>query len=85
MNIDYSNRFKKQYKKLSSKLKKQLKDRVDILIENEFDVILNNHKLHGKFAVYRSININSDIRLVYKREKDNFYLLAIGTHSELYE
>ena len=52
---------------------------------SEFDESLNNHKLSGKYADYRSINVTGDIRIAYKRVPDGFYLVAIGTHSELYE
>lgn len=59
--------------------------RVAILQMKEFDLSLNNHKLSGKYAEYRSINITGDIRIAYKRVSDGFYLFAIGTHSELYK
>ncbi len=74
------------YEKLSKKGKNQFSERLDIFIKNEFDLILNNHKLHGEFSDCRSINITGDVRLVYQKISDDiYYLLSIGSHSELYE
>ena len=86
MPIIYSTAFKKMYASLPSKIKGHVEKRVDIFIDDEFSAILNNHKLHGKYAEYRSINITSDIRLVYKKiGKGDFLFIAVGTHSKLYQ
>lgn len=54
-------------------------------IADEFSPLLKNHKLHGEYDGFRSINITSDIRLIYRKMANNHYLLQqIGTHSELY-
>lgn len=72
-------------KKLDHKILSILKERVDIFRENEFDPILNNHKLHGEYANCKSINITSDVRLIYEKVAENIYhIIDIGTHSELY-
>ncbi len=81
----HSARFRKQWKRLSLKVKDEADARVEILQVNEFDPLLNNHKLSGKYAAYRSISITGDIRIAYRRVPDGFYLAAVGTHSELYK
>ncbi len=82
----YSARFKKQFKKLSLKVQSQTLKRLEIFLADQFDPILNNHSLHGEYSGYRSINVSGDIRLVYKEiDKNNHHLIAIGSHSELYE
>ncbi|MCK5059883.1 MAG: type II toxin-antitoxin system mRNA interferase toxin, RelE/StbE family [Candidatus Pacebacteria bacterium] len=80
-----SSRFRKQFKKSPKKIYLAAFDRLVVLEKSEFDVVLNSHKLSGKYAGYRSINITGDIRIVYKRVPNGFYLVAIGTHSELYK
>ena len=86
MKFIYSSVFKKQYRKLPKKIQEHLEMRVVILANTEFHPLLNNHKLHGEYSDYRSINISGNIRLVYKKiNKETVYLMAIGTHSELYE
>ena len=81
----HSSRFRKQWKHLSKSIKNEAALRLEVLQVNEFDTALNNHKLSGKYAEYRSINVTADIRIAYKRVPDGFYLFAVGTHSELYK
>ncbi|OHA20332.1 MAG: hypothetical protein A2849_00975 [Candidatus Taylorbacteria bacterium RIFCSPHIGHO2_01_FULL_51_15] len=81
----YSARFRKQWKRLPLKVRDEAALRLETLQVHEFDSLLNNHKLSGKYAEYRSINVTGDIRIAYKRGPDGFYLFAIGTHSELYK
>jgi addiction module RelE/StbE family toxin len=86
MNLAFSSDINKSYKKLSKKIQEKFDMRIRIFEANEFDVILNNHKLHGEFEGCRSINITGDIRAIYKLvSRDNYYFFDLGKHSELYE
>lgn len=80
-----SARFRKQFKKCPRKIRLAAFEQLAVLERNEFDVVLNDHKLSGKCAGYRSVNVTGDIRIVYKRVSDGFYLAAIGAHGELYK
>ena len=80
-----SSRFRKQFKKCSEKVRAKAYERIELLVRNEFDEVLGNHKLSGKYAEYRSIDVTGDIRIAYKRTAEGFYFAAIGTHSELYK
>ncbi|MDO8590766.1 MAG: type II toxin-antitoxin system YafQ family toxin [bacterium] len=80
-----SSRFRKQFKKCPEKICSKTFEWLGILMGNEFDEVLNNHRLSGKYADCRSIDVTGDVRIAYKRVSDGFYLVAIGTHSELYE
>lgn len=85
MQFDRHPVFKRQWQKLSRKLRVKTQERLLLLILNERNEILNNHKLHPPFDAYRSINISGDLRLVYKRiDANTLYLRAIGTHHQLY-
>lgn len=78
--------FEKQYKKLDQKQKNSFKTRRNIFIANPFEQILNNHPLHGDLKDFRSININSDLRVIYKEEaKDVYVFYKIDSHSNLYK
>lgn len=83
--LHHSARFRKQWKRLSKKVRDEAASRLEILQVNEFDTFLNNHKMSGKYAEYRSINVTPDIRIMYQRAFDDFFLAGIGTHSELYK
>lgn len=86
MSVHDSGRFRKQYKKLGIALKKNAQASVHLLAQDEFHATLNNHKLQGKYEGCRSIDITGDWRVVYKKYAEGVFLLvAVGTHSELYE
>lgn len=77
--------FRKQWKRLHKKTRDEAETRLEVFVVNEFHTSLNNHRLSGKYAQYRSINITGDVRIMYQRRLDGFYLAGIGTHSELYK
>jgi len=77
--------FVRQYKKLPRAIREKVAERLQLLDKNEFDPLLNNHKLNHPYAGYRSINITGDIRLAYKRiDTNTFYMRAVGTHHQLF-
>ena len=85
MIIEIHEKFKKQYKKLSTNEQKNFKERLEIFKRNKFDIILNNHRLKGKHKNYNSINITGDLRAIYKVNEDSGYVfIKLGTHSQLY-
>ncbi len=85
MKFDYSSRFKKQYKKLPEKIKAKVNEKLLIFVEDEFNLLLKSHKLHGEYSSYRGISITGDIRVVYKKiDSDILFLQAVGSHSELF-
>ncbi|MBU0683770.1 MAG: type II toxin-antitoxin system mRNA interferase toxin, RelE/StbE family [Candidatus Omnitrophica bacterium] len=86
MDIVSSRNFKKQYKKLPAKIKKDFEERLRLFEINSFNPILNNHKLQGKLKNARSINITGDIRVIYEQvDNKTVVFLMIAKHSELYD
>lgn len=86
MQIEYSKKFIKEFKKCPAGIKTNFKKRLKIFVNNQSHPILNNHPLAGKLKNYRSINITGDWRAIYE-EIDGCqiaYFVAIGTHSQLY-
>jgi addiction module RelE/StbE family toxin len=76
--------FDKDYKKLTPKVKEQFKVRMNIFLVESFHPILNNHKLYGKYAGCRTINITGDYRAIYYMKGEIAVFIHIGTHPELY-
>ena len=86
MSIRFHRNFEKQYRNLENKVKKKFKQNIDIFIKDEFNPILNNHALKGKYRGYRSFNVTGDIRAIYKQEiKGRVIFIAIDKHSNLYK
>lgn len=60
MEIKYKKRFQKDFKKLPSKIKEKFYERLEVFINNKFDITLNNHSVDKVFFNCRSINITGD-------------------------
>jgi len=84
MTIVFHKDFKKKYYKLSPKIVENLDDRLRLFSKDEFNPLLNNHALKGKWLGYRSINVTGDIRAIFKREAESALFVAIDRHSNLY-
>jgi addiction module RelE/StbE family toxin len=85
MHFDYSSKFKKKIKKVPHKVSYKFKERIKLFEINQFESILNNHKLHGEYIGYNSINITGNFRAVFKYiTGDQVVFYDIGTHPELY-
>jgi addiction module RelE/StbE family toxin len=86
MQIEYSKKFIKEFKKCPTNIKKSFASKLNILINDKFNITLNNHSLSGKLKEYRSININADWRAVFQEINNGkiIYFVAVGTHSQLY-
>lgn len=84
MIIVYHKDFKKSYKKLSQRTREKLEERLRLFAKEEFDPVLNNHALKGKWLGYRSINVTGDIRAIFKRNSETVIFVTIDSHSNLY-
>ena len=77
--------FKKKLSKSHSTVKIKFKEKIRIFMDEPYNIILNNHKLHGKYTGYRSINITGNYRLIFEEIKvGTVRLIDINTHPELY-
>ncbi len=89
MIIKYSPSFLKTFKKVDVRIRKSFKERILIFSKNPHDLQLNNHTLKDEYEGYRSIDINSDWRAVYKEakiEKETIaYFSDLGTHEHLFK
>lgn len=83
--IIYTRTFKKQYKKLPVKFRLQFKERVSLFRADPTNPRLRVHPLKGSYVGYWSMDVNGDIRAIYRYEGYQIVLFAfIGTHSQLY-
>ncbi len=86
MKIEYSKTFKKQFAKLSPKVRQQFKRRQRLWLDEPYSPQLHLHMLTGEYAGMYSINITGDIRALYEKINDTYVIYGfIGTHSQLYD
>lgn len=90
--VDYTSKFKKQYKKISKQNKKLeiLNKVINTLIQgDELDPIYKNHKLidNKKYKNCYECHLQSDWLLIYQILNDELILLlfATGSHTELFD
>lgn len=84
MEIKLHKNFEKQYLKLTTSQKGKFKERRNLFLIDEFNPVLNNHSLNGKYLGCRSINVTGDLRIIFKREGNYIIFLTIDSHSNLY-
>jgi addiction module RelE/StbE family toxin len=85
MKYDFSKSAQKQIAKLDNKLKSQLVLRLKMLEQVPPPEILRLHNLKGEYLGYSSVNITGDFRLIFRQiTSDTIFILAVGTHSQLY-
>ncbi len=85
MKVYFRNSFKKQYKKLPTKIQKKFAGRLDIYLTQESHMVLRIHTLKGNKYPLKSMNITGDYRALFISDKSKITFYEIGTHSELYE
>ena len=86
--IDFSKKFRKEYKKA---IKQGYAKKVDSIIEklanNEpLEPKHKDHALKGEYIGYRECHIEPDLLLIYKKQEDILVLVCfrLGSHSELF-
>lgn len=76
--VDYSNLYKKTFKKLNTDDKLLVLEVIEILASGQkLDIKYQDHKLKGNMSEYRECHIKPDLLLVYKKDKDILVLTCI--------
>lgn len=86
MEIIYSSKFAREYKKLSNNIKDIAEEQEKIFRENPFDPRLKTHKLKGKLSGFLSFSIGYKYRIIFEfaKDKDIIYFHSVGDH-DIYE
>lgn len=81
MDIYYSAKFARDYRKLPDKIKDTAEKREVIFRKNPHDPRLKTHKLTGKLFPYWSFSIDYSYRIVFEFVENNtVWFHAIGNH-----
>ncbi|MFA5994915.1 MAG: type II toxin-antitoxin system mRNA interferase toxin, RelE/StbE family [Patescibacteria group bacterium] len=85
MDIEVTDRFVKQYRKLPQRIQKKAKQQEIIFRANPFDARLKTHKLTGQEKEHWSFSINYSYRIKFVFSNEYTVLfIDIGTH-EIYK
>ena len=82
MNIIYSPRFAREYKKLPDSIKDAAEENEIIFRKNPFDPKLKTHKLKGKLSGFLSFSIGYRYRIIFEFSQDGktVYFHLVGDH-----
>jgi len=82
MEIFYSSKFAKDYKKLPLNVKKIAERKELIFRKNPFDTCLKTHKLKGNLSGFFSFSINQKYRIIFEVVNNNeVWFHLVGDHS----
>ncbi len=85
MEIRYTSRFEREYRKLSSIIKNEAKKKEIVFRSNPFDNRLKTHKLKGLLAGFWSFSISYNYRIIFMfKNKDIVEFYSVGNH-DIYE
>ncbi len=81
MQISYSPRFARHYRKLPLSEKLEIEEREEIFRHNPFDPRLKTHKLHGGYRGYWSFSVSRSKRIMFELVGQNKVIfINIGDH-----
>ncbi len=83
MNIFYTSRFMRAYKKLPTEIKTKLYESEVIFRKNPFDPRLKTHKLAAEFRGYLAFSVDYKTRVIFRFKQDDeqiVYFESIGDH-----
>ena len=76
--------FLKNFKKLPKEVRFKFFERRNLLLDDPFHPLLNNHSVEKAYPDCRSINITGDYRAIFFERGNETIFIRIGTHSDLY-
>ncbi|RJQ34291.1 type II toxin-antitoxin system mRNA interferase toxin, RelE/StbE family [Candidatus Parcubacteria bacterium] len=82
MEIIYSSKFAREYKKLPKDIKALAEEQEIIFRKDAFDPRLKTHKLKGKFDGFLSFSIGYKYRIIFEfaKDKKTVYFHTVGDH-----
>ncbi|OGE80536.1 MAG: hypothetical protein A2660_00965 [Candidatus Doudnabacteria bacterium RIFCSPHIGHO2_01_FULL_45_18] len=81
MQIIYSPKFEREYKRLPVKIKQLAEKKEKLFRVNPFDPKLKTHKLSGRLREFWAFSVDYQHRIVFEFATKNLvYFHAVGTH-----
>jgi addiction module RelE/StbE family toxin len=81
MEIIYTSKFRREYKKLPNKIKDIAEEREPVFRKNPFHTSLDTHKLHGRLKEFWSFSIGYKYRIMFEfATKQTVYFHSTGNH-----
>jgi mRNA-degrading endonuclease YafQ of YafQ-DinJ toxin-antitoxin module len=79
-----STRFLRKAKKLREPQASMLRAALRRFAIDPMDPLLRTHKLKGDLAAYWAFSVDEDVRVLFRWEGDEAFLVNLGTHDQVY-
>ncbi len=80
MEIFYSKRFLRSFKKLPSDIKDKLEEKEGVIIKDIFASSLKTHKLNGIFEGFYAFSVDYKNRVIFEIVDDRIVFYDVGDH-----
>ena len=84
MPVRASSKFLRRARKLKPPRDELLRAALRRFANDPHDPLLRTHKLRGELAGYWAFSVDDDLRVLFRRDGDVLFLVALGTHDEVY-
>lgn len=84
MKVIASSRFLRRAKKLRDAQAGMLQAALRRSVTDPKDPLLRTHKLRGELAEYWAFSVDDDLRVLFRWDGDEAFLVNLGSHDEVY-
>ncbi len=84
MRVVASTRFLRRARKLKPPMDELLRAALRRFAADPHDPLLRTHKLKGDLDDYWAFRVDDDLRVLFRWDGDACFLVALGTHDEVY-
>lgn len=84
MRFSASSRFLRTAKRLKEPRASMLRAALRRFAADPQDPLLHTHKLKGELGAYWAFSVDHDLRVLFRWEGDEAFLVNLGSHDEIY-
>ena len=84
MRLTASSRFLRRARKLKDPQASMLRAALRRFASDPQDPLLRTHKLKGELDGYWAFSVDADLRVLFRWEGDEAFLVNLGSHDEIY-
>ena len=85
MNVLFTKKFTKQFRKLPDKSRHRFHSRLELFLTDQNHALLRRHALKGKYAGYYGLDVSGDLRAVFRYQSQSSVIFSlVGTRSQIY-
>ena len=84
MRFSASSRFLRKAKKLREPQASMLRAALRRFAASPQDPLLRTHKLKGELEAYWAFSVDDDLRVLFRWEGEEAFLVNLGSHNEVY-